>query len=101
MDCKEHWNSCEECLASHFAAKNKREEEFIEEIKTLEDLLEEAQGAKAILVSDLKDIDDFFDRMLEYSPMWGITWRTHVKKFLLGRSIDKDIRERIHKIPEK
>lgn len=85
--------SCEDCLASNFAARKKREEQFREEIKTLEDLLEKEQGAKAIMASDLKDIDDFFDRMLEYSPFWGATWKIHTKKFLLGRSIDKDIRE--------
>lgn len=84
---------CEECLASHFSAKNKREEELKEEIKTIEDLLEKEQGAKSILASDLKDMENFFDRMLEYSPFWGATYKSHMKKFLLGRSIDKDIRE--------
>ncbi len=92
---------CEECLASQFSAKNKKEEELREEIKTLEDLLEKEQGAKAILASDIKDMEDFFDRMLEYSPVWGKTWKSHAKRFMLGRSIDKDIREGTYKIPEK
>lgn len=84
---------CEECLASHFSAKNKREEELKEEIKTIEDLLEKEQWAKALLSEDIKDMEDFFNRMLEYSPFWGATYKSHMKKFLLGRSIDKDIRE--------
>ncbi len=92
---------CEECLASHFSAKNKREEELKKEIADLEKLLEEAQGAKAIMASDLKDMDDFFSRMLEYSPFWGATYKSHMKRFMLGRSIDKDIREGTYKFPEK
>ena len=92
---------CEECLASHFSAKKKVEEELREEIKTLEKLLEEAQYAKSLYAEDLKAMEDFFDRMLEYSPFWGATWKSHVKRFMLGRSIDKDIREGTYKIPEK
>ena len=92
---------CEECLADQFSAKNKAEEAFRDEIRELERLLEDAQAAKAIAESDLEDMEGFLVKMVDYSPVWGKTYKTHIKQFLLAKSIDKDIRAGTIKFPEK